>query len=278
MSIFRWIVTFASLIPFGWMGVNAQTVGSLDIQVKNISVSRLVKNEETGKDEPKDIPILKRKRFYIFSGGLAANEGLVNKLKAAKVTSRECFYCNLHASKEYIEWLRSNNCESPYCRRITTDDIAKVPEFQAAFQKGVNTPTRNVKLPPRIAEQWVTTNLAPELRDGFYRQQKNLIGSLLAGVKPLQSTMTDSGGFTATFVGIPLSSSDPKVTQLFTISNLVPFEFEGKSYVWICEVSVGSAKTAKLPFQKRPDVSKKIGSCEVIVRQLPACSGGVCSQ
>src|SRR5258706_7157570 len=180
MSILRGILALVLFAPVGTVCVNAQNLGALDVQVKTVKIG--------GK------PVkISKKRFYLFRGGLDANKEFVTRLKAANFTSRDCYYCRLHTSKEYIAWLKDKDCESPYCRQITSEDIARVPEFQAAYQKGIGAAgAKTPKLSPKTAEKWVTTNLAPELRDGFYRQRKTLIDSLLWSMKPLQSSMTDT--------------------------------------------------------------------------------------
>lgn len=217
---------------------------------------------------------LKRKRFYLFPGGLAANKSLVDKLKAADVPSRDCFYCQMKASPEFIAWLKAEDCESPYCRDITAADAAKVPEFQAAYDKGL----RQYGRKPTVAQKWLTTNLAPELRDGFYRQRKSAIDALRGGAKPQQSAMTDSVSVKAVFIDIPLKTPQPggKATETFLISNLVPIEVGAKSYLWACEIEVGGAKKATLAL-KVPENNKPVSKCEVIVKDLPACNAGSCA-
>ncbi len=216
---------------------------------------------------------LKRKRFYLIRGGLTENKALIDRLKAADVTSRECFYCKLKASPEYSAWLKAGDCESPYCREITSDDIAKVPEFQLAFQKGM----KQYRGKEAIARQWLTTNLLPDLRDGFYRQRRSMTESLLAGIKPLQSSMTDSVSVKAIFFDIPVKPETAgKPTETFLITNIVPIEIGSKSYVWACEKEIGSKKvTLQLPV---PENNKPAKNCEVIVRDLPDCSSGTCAQ
>ena len=54
---------------------------------------------------------ISRKRFYLFRGGLDSNKDRVARLKAANFTSRDCYYCNLHTSKEYIAWLKEKGLQ-----------------------------------------------------------------------------------------------------------------------------------------------------------------------
>ncbi|HQZ95583.1 MAG TPA: hypothetical protein PLP21_04650 [Pyrinomonadaceae bacterium] len=257
MSLLRLIAVLVLLIPSGTVAVAAQSAGSLEVSGR-VKIG--------GKVEK-----LTRKRFYLFRGGLEANKTLVEKLKAASVTSRDCFYCAQKASPEFIAWLKAEECESPYCRAITVDDTKKVPEFLAAYDKGL----KQFRNKPAIAQQWLTTNLSPNLRDGFYKQQKASISTILGTVKPLQSSMTDSVSVKAIFIDIPVSSGS-KPTETFLVSNIIPLEFGGKSYLWACEVEIGSAKKVTLALQV-PEAGKTIKKCEVIVKDLPACAAGVCA-
>lgn len=216
---------------------------------------------------------IKRKRFYLFRGGLDANKALVERFKAAKYTSRDCYYCNLKASAEYVAWLKSEDCESPYCRSISADDIAKVPEFQAAYKKGL----LQYKNKPDVARLWLTTNLSPELKNGFYRQQKTALETTLGGVKPLQSSMTDSVSVVSIFIDIPLQLSG-KASETFLVSNVVPIEIGDKGYVWTCEVDISAGKKAKMPQFAVPEPGKTIKRCDVVVRDLPKCGAGGCAQ
>lgn len=251
------IVVLASVAAFPGP---AQNTGSLEV------VGRVKIGSKTEK--------LKRKRFYLFQGGLAANKALIDKLKATEFTSRECFYCRAKASSEYIAWLKEEDCESPYCRDITKDDRDKVPEFKAAFQKGMGVKFFRGK--ENIAEDWLTTNLDPKLRDGFYRDRKAAITTLLgAESKPLQSSMTDSVTVAALFIDLPVKTAGK--AELYTVSNLVPIEVGGKSYLWACEVGVNANKKDKLAL-KVPDAGKSVPKCEVIVRDLKPCIAGSCAQ
>src|SRR5687768_727832 len=206
---------------------------------------------------------LKRKRFYLFSGGLSANKALIGRLRAAEFVSRDCFYCGLKASPEFRTWLKAEDCESPFCRDITAEDAARVPEFRDALAKG----SRLFARKPSLAREWLTTNLAPELRDGFYRQRKKSIEGLLNGVKPLQSGMTDSVSVKAIFIDIPISPPAGKTTETFLISNVAPFEIGTKSYIWACEVEIGADKKA-IRSLTVPEPGKRADKCEVFVRSI----------
>lgn len=217
---------------------------------------------------------LERKRFYLLRGGLEANKNLVEKLKTAELVSRDCFYSQMQASPEFICWLKEANCESPYCREIEQAAIEMVPEFKAAFQKGL----KQYGNRPAIAQKWLTTNLAPPLKEGFYLKQKSLLESLLGGIAPLQSAMTDSVSVKAVFVDIPLSSKPGESkTEKFLVSNLLPLEVGDKSYIWACETEIGGDKLAKLVL-KVPEGGKAVKGCEVVVKDLPVCKTEGCKK
>lgn len=244
------------LAPLGSTRAEAQNLGAIEISGRAKIGTKIEK--------------ITRKRFYLFRGGLEANRAMLDRVKASAGVSRDCFYCRAKASPEYIAWLKAENCESPFCREITADDITKVPEFQAAYQKGL----KQFRGKTDIAQKWVTTNLPPELRDGFYRQEKTLLDTLLAGAKPLQSSMTDIVTIKAIFIDIALTAG--KTSETFLISNLVPIEIGGKGYVWACELPNGpNAKPTTLQ-PTFPVVNKSGQKCEVYVRDLPVCAGGSC--
>ena len=257
MSLLTRILLTVLLAQAAALFADAQGAGTLE-------VSGRVKVD--GKQER-----LKRKRFYLFRGGLAANKALVDRLRSAEFVSRDCFYCQMKASPEFRAWLKAEDCESPFCREITAEDAARVPEFKAALSKGSTQFARK----PDLAREWLTTNLAPELRDGFYLQRKSAVERVLAGIKPLMSGMTDSVTVKAIFIDIPVAPPSGKTTETFLISNLAPIEVGGKGFIWACEVEIGPDKKAvrSLPV---PEPGKKTEKCEVFVRDLPACDGQSC--
>lgn len=255
MPIRSLILVVALLAACGAVSINAQATGSLEIS------GRVRVNKKLEK--------LTRKRFYLFRGGLEANKALIDRIKASKPVSRDCYYCQIKASPEYIAWLKAEDCESPYCRKISDDDVKNVPEFQAAYQKGI----KQYKNKPNVARDWLTTSLPTGLRDGYYLQQHSLVESVLGGIKPLQSSMTDSVSVKAIFIDIPLSKAEG---EMFTISNVVPLTIGDKSYTWACEIEIGSDKKVTLPLAV-PENEKPVKRCEVIVRDLPACGAEGCA-
>lgn len=251
------------LLVFGFVQNNAQEPtprGSLEVSGR----IKIGKNQEK----------LTRKRFFLLRGGLEKNKTLIEKLKAAEIVSRDCYYTQMKASSQYICWLQAETCESPYCRAITDSDIQTVPEFLTAYQKGLRQFGRRR---PEIAQKWLTTNLEPKLRDGYYQRLKVLLKNLLSGIKPLQSSMTDTVTVKAIFIDIPLDltgeGDKKKKEETFLVSNILPFEIGDKSYIWACEVDIGANKTEKLRLE---DKSKK--GCEVIIKDLQVCKTEECKK
>lgn len=239
------------------VGQTESAVGSLDV-VGRVKVE--------GKVEK-----LSRKRFYLVRGGLQENKALVDRIKAAEITSRDCYYTQAKASPQLICWLQAENCESPYCRDIDTAAVERVPEFQTAYKKGLT----QFRARAPIALDWLTTHLSANLLSGYYRRQKTLIGTVLGTVKPIQSSMTDSVTVKAIFIDIPVSGSDTKKGETFLVSNVLPIEIGMKSYVWTCEIDISRNKPAVL---RLPEPGKPVKNCDVSVRDLGVCKTGSCEQ
>ncbi len=256
MRRLSWLLFFVLLSLFGCPSVYAQTntaaTGSLTVNGRSKTAAKTV--------------ILKKKRFYLFRGDREAKKTLIERLKSANVPSRDCFYCRLNASTEFMNWLKAGDCESVHCHEITTEDIAKVPEFQAAYRKGLQPFNKK----PELARKWLVTNLEPGFRSGFYDARKALVNDFKKDI--VQTAVTDnSSASRAYFTNIPLNSAVEK----FVYTNLVPIEIGEKSYVWICDVDVGKDKITPI---LDTDSSKLTKKCEVIVRDLPVCKAGMCDQ
>jgi hypothetical protein len=249
----------ASAVILAWLGQQAHAQPAA---TGVLEVSGRVKID--GKQER-----MKRKRFYLFRGGLVANKPLIDRLRNAEFVSRDCFYCRMNASPEFRSWLKAEDCESPFCREISAEDAARVPEFKAAMTKGSQLFARK----PALAREWLTINLTPGLRDGFYLERKKTIDAVLAGVRPLMSGMTDSVSIKSIFIDIPINPPAGKTTETFLISNIAPFEIGTKGYVWACEVEIGPEKKA---VRSLPEPGKRADKCEVFVRDLPLCDGQSC--
>jgi hypothetical protein len=214
-----------------------------------------------------------RKSFYLLRGGLQDNKPILDRIKTTEITSRDCYYARLKASPAFICWLDAENCDSPYCRKIETDEIEAVPEFKAAYQKGLLLFGQKTD----IAQQWLASNLAPALTGGFHREQQGVFERLLGGAILVKSAMTDAVTFKSTFVDIPVTVSEEKPVQMFTVSNITPFEFSGKSYVWSCQVEVSPEKLAVVRLIV-PEGDKPVRNCEIVVKALKVCRTGTCGQ
>ena len=255
MQIVPWVTAICLAIS---SPVSAQLkTGTIEINVKNVKVD--------GKPAR-----LSRKRFYMFQGGLAENAALLQRIKGAETTSRNCYYKGIKASDQFICWLQAENCESPFCRVVENQYIdAKstqhVPEFLMAFNKGMT----EFRGRPNIASEWLLTNMPDEFVNGYYRQQQKVLAVVLGGVKPFQSAMTDTAAIRTIFIDIPFAAGAPPKAK-FLFSNVLPIEIGDKSYVWSCERDVEAGKKVFL------DISKAGKSFEVTVRQLKVCSTAPC--
>ena len=263
MSILRTILTGVLLALIGPLCVYAQSMGALDVKTKAFDgqAKALRADGKAGS--------LARKRFYLFRGGIKDNPELMGRLRKAEIKSRDCFYTQMKASSQYICWLQAANCESPYCRTVAADDIPRVPEFLTAYNAGL-TKFRGLKT---VADDWILTNMPETLVSGFFRERRALTTSLIGNTQIVQSTMTDGAAVVATFIDIPITLPKDKKTETFLVSNIQPLEIGNKSYIWACEVEIGVEKKAPLAL---PDPTKPPKTCEVIVRDLPACKTESC--
>src|SRR6185369_11298112 len=79
---------------------------------------------------------LARKRFFLIPGTLEQNRSLMDAIERQPLLTRDCYYRKLNASPALIEWLKTGDCESVYCREVEQEFITgpkAVPEFAAAF-------------------------------------------------------------------------------------------------------------------------------------------------
>ena len=212
----------------------------------------------------KDLP---RKRFFLIKGSLDENKSLIEKAKQTEVMSRDCFYRAKGAGAGLINWLKDNDCESPYCRDVEEKYLSgadAVPEFQAAFEQA----NREVK-DREIARRWLANYLSPDLRFGFYEQKQKALQALVAEAEgpakaPLMSIMTDRKGTAY------LTNIEPGT---YTISNLIGSETEKTSILWLCEREVKATDLGtamKRPFMLSNEKDPKV-KCEIVERPLPVC-------
>lgn len=204
---------------------------------------------------------LARKRFFLIPGTLEQNRALLDAMERQSLVTRDCYYKKLHASAELIAWLKESDCESVYCCGVEQEFVTgpkAVPEFATAFA----TSQKEYKN-EETARQWLTTNLPPDLRDGFYRDRKRALDELLKQTPAAQSVMTDRNG-TAYFTDL---GPGP-----YVLTNLIPTELGQTLVTWNCEVQV---KAGDLATEKPYLVSNrkdKLVKCVGIEKPKPVCA------
>ena len=205
---------------------------------------------------------LARKRFYLVPGTIEQNRALVDAIERQALMTRDCYYQKIGASAALIGWLKEGDCESVYCRDVEQDFVSgpkAVPEFVTAFAAGQKEFGND-----ETARQWLTTNLPPDVRDGFYRTRQTALEALLkqAGVE-VQSVMTDRNG-TAYFTDLGPGT--------YVLSNLIPAELGQTLVTWNCEVQVkpGDLATEK-PYLVSNRKEKNV-KCVAIEKPKPICA------
>ncbi|HEV8205008.1 MAG TPA: hypothetical protein VGP98_12260 [Pyrinomonadaceae bacterium] len=205
---------------------------------------------------------LARKRFFLIPGTLEQNRALIDAIERQTVLSRDCYYQKIGASAALISWLRESDCESVYCRAVDQEFVGgpkAIPEFATAFATSQKEFGND-----ETARQWLTTNLASNVRDGFYRTQQTVLQTLLrqAGAE-VHSVMTDRNG-TAYFTDLGPGT--------YVLSNLIPTELGQTFVTWNCEVQVrpGDLATEK-PYlvSNRKDRNVK---CVGVEKSKPVCA------
>jgi hypothetical protein len=204
---------------------------------------------------------LPRKRFFLIPGTLEQNRALLEAIERQPLTSRECYYQKIGASAALIDWLNEGDCESVYCREVEKDFVTgpkAVPEFATAFTAG-----QKEYKSDETARQWLTTNLSPDLRDGFYRDRQHALQALLKQAPAVQSVMTDRNG-TAYFTDLGPGT--------YVLSNLIPTELGQTLVTWNCEVQV---KPGDLATEKPYLVSnrkERLVKCVGVEKPKPVCT------
>ena len=204
---------------------------------------------------------LARKRFYLIPGTLEQNRALIDAIERQPLLTRDCYYTRLRASAALINWLKEGDCESVYCRSVEKDFVTgpkAVPEFATAFaasQKEFGT--------DETARQWLTSNIAADLRDGFYRDRQRMLETLLKQAPSVQSVMTDRN-VTAFFTDL--------VPGTYVLSSLIPTELGQTLATWNCEVQVklddlASEKPYLVSNRKERNVK-----CVAVEKPMPACT------
>jgi hypothetical protein len=205
---------------------------------------------------------LARKRFFLIPGTIEQNRALIDAIEHQALLSRDCYYQKIGASAALISWLRESDCESVYCRGVEQEFVSgpkAIPEFATAFAASQKEYAND-----ETARQWLTTNLAPDVRDGFYRSRQTVLEALLKqGGPQVQSVMTDRNG-TAYFTDLGPGT--------YVLSNLIPTELGQTFVTWNCEVQVkpGDLATEK-PYlvSNRKDRNVK---CVGVEKPKPACA------
>lgn len=204
---------------------------------------------------------LPRKRFFLVPGTLEQNRALVEAIERQSLVTRDCYYQKIGASTALIDWLKEGDCESVYCREVEKDFVTgpkAVPEFVTAFTAGQKEYGND-----ETARQWLTTNITPDLRDGFYRERQRTLQALLKQTPVVQSVMTDRNG-TAYFTDLGPGT--------YVLSNLIPTELGQSMVTWNCEVQV---KPGDLATEKPYLVSNRkdrLVKCVGVEKPKPVCA------
>jgi hypothetical protein len=212
-------------------------------------------------DDASPLRGLARKRFFLIPGTIEQNRTLIDAIERQPLVTRDCFYRQLGVSKALIDWLKTGDCESVYCRDIEQEFISgpkAVPEFATAFaasQKEYGS--------DETARKWVSTNLDPNIRDGFYKDRQAAITTLLKQTTGrVLSVMTDRNG-TAFFTDLGPGT--------YVLTNVIPAELGQNAVSWNCEVQV---KQGDLATEKPYLVSNRkdrLVKCVAVEKPLPAC-------
>lgn len=212
-------------------------------------------------DDASPLRGLARKRFFLIPGTLEQNRTLVDAIERQTLVTRDCYYRKLGASQALIDWLKTSDCESVYCREIEQEFVSgakAVPEFATAFAA-----SQKEFGGDETARKWVSTNLAPNIRDGFYKDRQAAIAALLKqATGRAMSVMTDRNG-TAFFTDLGPGT--------FVLTNVVPTELGQNAVSWNCEVQV---KQGDLATEKPYLVSNRkdrLVKCVGVEKPLPAC-------
>ena len=213
-------------------------------------------------DDASPLRGLARKRFFLVPGTLEQNRALVDAIERQPLVTRDCFYRKLGASPALIEWLKTGDCESVYCREVEQEFLSgpkAVPEFATAFAASQKEFGND-----ETARRWVTTNLDANIRDGFYRDRQNVISTLLKqSAAQVLSVMTDRNG-TAFFTDLGPGT--------FVLTSVVPTELGQNAVSWNCEVQV---KQGDLATEKPYLVSNRkdrLVKCVGVEKPLPPCN------
>ena len=252
-TVQRAIVCFALLLAVTGAWAQNQQTGTTAVLRLRVRVKS---------DDAAPLRGLARKRFFLISGTLDQNRRIVEAIERQPLVTRDCYYKKLNASTALIDWLKDGDCESVYCRAVEKDFLTgpkAVPEFVAALaasQKEFGS--------EETARQWLTTNLPPDVRDGFYRDRQRVIETLLKNsTSTVQSVMTDRNG-TAYFTDLGPGT--------YVLTSLVPTEIGQNLATWNCEVQIKPEDLATekpYPISNRKDKTMK---CVAPEKPKPVCN------
>jgi hypothetical protein len=208
---------------------------------------------------------LARKRFFLIHGSLEQNRALVEAIDRQPLVTRDCYYSKNGASPALINWLKEADCESVYCREVEQDFVSgpkAVPEFATAFAASEKEFGSSA-----TALKWLSTNLPPNLRDGFYRDRKNVLDALLKQAQAssgtlVKSVMTDRNG-TAFFTDLGPGT--------YVISNLIPAELGQALATWSCEVQIKNDDLASEKPYLISNRKDRLVKCVAVEKPAPAC-------
>jgi len=209
---------------------------------------------------------LSRKRFFLIKGSLEQNKTLIEAMDRQPLTTRDCYYARAGASKELINWLKENDCESVYCRELQAEDVEgphAVPEFATALTAGEKDLGN-----PQLARKWLTINLPEKLRDGFYRERQNEIVAIIKQAEAMSgarvlSVMTDRNG-SAYFTDLEPGS--------YTLTNIVGTEIGPASALWNCDVQLKAEDLATEKLFTISNRKDRLVKCVAVEKPLPACT------
>src|SRR5687768_15601308 len=210
-------------------------------------------------DDASPLRGLARKRFFLIPGTLEQNRALIDSIEKQPLVTRDCYYRKLNASQALIDWLKTGDCESVYCREVEQEFISgpkAIPEFAAAFAA-----SQKEFGGDETGRKWISTNLDANIRDGFYKDRQAAIQTLLKQTT-VMSVMTDRNG-TAYFTDLGPGT--------YVLSNVVPAEVGQTAVSWNCEVQV---KQGDLATEKPYLISNKkdrLVKCVGVEKPLPAC-------